>query len=146
MPPKTKRKRKSKQEGIPPGFTLRHTLRGHEDVINGIAWSPDGRTLASPSADGTIRLWDAATGKLRRTLEGHEGGVNSVAWSPDGKTLASASDDKSIRLWDAETGKLLEALEGHSNWVYGVAWSPDGRTLASGLVRQDGPALGRGDR
>ena len=72
-------------EGQPPsGFKLRHTLPGHEDVIFRIAWSPDGRMLASPSADKTIRLWDVETGELCRTLTGHTQSVLSVAWSPDG--------------------------------------------------------------
>jgi WD40 repeat protein len=122
----------STQGQSPPGFKLRHTLRGHKRWIFKIAWSPDGRTLASGSGDRTIRLWDAETGKLRQTLQRRSGKVVSVAWSPDGRTLASGSTDKTIRLWDTETGELGRILEGHSGEVYSVAWSPDGRTLASG--------------
>ncbi len=124
---------KSAEAKIPPGFKLRHTLRGHEGKIARIAWSPDGWILASPSWDNTIRLWDAKTGELRRTLKGHFGRyVTSVAWSPDGQTLASGSEDSTIRLWNAKTGKLLRMLQGHIDCVTGVAWSPDGMTLASG--------------
>ncbi len=114
-----------------PGVTLRLTLRGHTGLIGRIAWSPDGKWLASPSKDMTIRIWDAVTGKVVRTLKGHTSEVNSVAWSPDGLRLASASHDKTVRLWDAKTGKERRKLEGHSESVYSIAWSPDGRRLAS---------------
>jgi len=127
---------KSTNDNIPPGFTLRHTLRGHTDVIFRIAWSPDGKILASPSKDQTIRLWDAQSGQLLRTLKGHSGYVYSVAWSPDGKALASGAGDKTIRLWDAQEGRSLRTLKGHSGWVWSVAWSPDGKTLASGANDQ----------
>jgi WD40 repeat protein len=104
----------------------------HEAPVLSVAWSPDGRTLASGSSDRTVKLWEAATGKLLATLQGHTGEVYSIAWSPDGKTLASGSDDRTVMLWDAATGKLLMTLQGHAGEVLSVAWSPDGRTLASG--------------
>jgi WD40 repeat protein len=107
------------------------TLTGHSDAVNGVAWNPDGKTLASASSDNTIKLWDASTGKPITTLTGHSDAVNGVAWNPDGKTLASASSDNTIKLWDASTGKLIKTLTGHSDAVNGVAWNPDGKTLAS---------------
>jgi len=71
-----------------------------------VAFSPDSRLLASALWDGTILLWDVATGTLQQTLEGHDGSVNSVAFSHNSKLLASASDDETVRLWDAATDTL----------------------------------------
>ena len=114
-----------------PGVTLRLTLRGHSDWIGRIAWSPDGKWLASPSADQTIRIWDAVTGEVVRTLEGHTNRVLIVAWSPDGRRFASAANDKTVRLWDAETGLATNVLEGHTGEVRCAAFAPDARLIAS---------------
>ena len=120
-------------EGQPPsGFKLRHTLRGHKSWISRIAWSPDGRILASPSYNGAIRLWDADGGDLLRTLKGYSS-CFCVAWSPTGRLLTSGFRDSIIKLWEPESGKLCQTLRGQPSRVNSVAWSPDGRTLASGL-------------
>ncbi len=114
-----------------PPFGTSTVLTGHIGTVWAVAWSPNGRVLASGSTDRNIGLWDAVTGTTIAVLAGHTAPVRSVAWSPDGRTLASASDDGTVRLWDPETGQTTAILQEHVGYVRAVAWSPDGRTLAS---------------
>jgi hypothetical protein len=108
------------------------TLRGHNGNVVSVTWSPDGKRLATGSADNTAKVWDAETGKEVLSLSGHSESVNSVAWSLDGKQLATGSSDKTAKVWDAETGKEVLTLSGHSGSVNSVAWSPNGKRLATG--------------
>src|SRR5262245_8775697 len=108
------------------------TLR-HNDTVLSVAFSPDGKRLATGSLeDHIVKLWDAATGQELITLKGHSDAVTSVAFSPGGKRLATGSSDRTVKLWDAATSQETLTLKGHTSAVWSVAFSPDGKRLATG--------------
>jgi WD40 repeat protein len=106
------------------------TLKGHSSSVLSVAFSPDGKTIATGSMDNTVKLWNLE-GKEIQTLKGHDSYVLSVAFSPDGKTIATGSGDKTVKLRNLE-GKEIQTLKGHSDSVWSVAFSPDGKTIATG--------------
>ena len=111
---------------------LELTLRGHTDFVSGAAFRPDGKGLVTISDDGTLKLWDEATGEALLTVPtGATRGRHGAAFSPDGSHLAAASQVGTAKIWDAATGQELLTLSGHTNWVFGVAFSPDGKRLAT---------------
>lgn len=118
-----------------PGLTLRHVLQGHTGQIGRIAWSRDGRYLASPSEDKTIRIWDVQQGECVAILEGHKSTVIAVAWSPENYQLASSSSDGTIRIWsvDKQSAKCDVVVNKHAKTfaeTFSVDWAPDGQAIA----------------
>jgi WD40 repeat protein len=123
------------------GCELR-VFKGHSAQFRSVAFSPDGSRIVSgightPEPNprpfpGTIKIWDAASGRELSTLKGHTGEVWSVAYGPEGTRLASGSHDQTVKIWDAATGQELRTLKGHTEGVTSVAFSPDGSRVASG--------------
>ncbi|MEB3292461.1 MAG: TIR domain-containing protein, partial [Synechococcales bacterium] len=112
------------------GVREQNRLMGHRDAVYSVAFSPDNQTIATASADSTIKLWNRE-GLLQTTLEDHDQPVYQVQFSPDGQRFASASADQLIKIWNTD-GTLRQTLEGHRGKVYTIAFSPDNQLLASG--------------
>lgn len=115
------------------GAGLSRTLRAHTDLVAALAFSPDGKQLATGSRDKTLRIWDLATGKVVRTIIAHEGPIASVAWH--GNSIATASYDKTASVFRAIDGARILELKG-SSVLTAVAFSPEGRLAVGGLDRK----------
>ncbi len=128
-----------------------HVRKDSRDVnkkftgVYNVAFSPDGKRLVSCGTDGTIRIWDTASGRELKTLRGHEEDATAVAWSPDGKSLVSGGWDSTVRIWNADTGREVKILyrdqsRNQSRTIDSVAWSADGRLI---LARCHGDEVSR---
>lgn len=108
----------------------------HIGRVTAVAFSPDGKSLASSSWDETIRIWDLNSRDKHRTLKGNEPlTLTTVAFSPDGKTIATGSLDRVARVWDVATEKITKELEGHGYHITCALFTPDGKTLVTGAGR-----------
>lgn len=124
--------KKLKPEKNPAGMKLLRTLHGHADLVYGIAFSPDGKKIASCSGDKTIKIWETDSGKKVFTLKGHEGQISCIAFSPDGKKMVSGSHDETIKIWETDSGKNMATFASHKSRVYSVSFSPDSKKIISG--------------
>jgi WD40 repeat protein len=111
---------------------LYNTYRKHSSAVLNIAWSPDGKKIASASADKTVQVWNATSKTPTLIYRNHARAVSAVAWSPDGSRIVSGSWDTTVQVWNVQTGRKLLTYRGFSKEVSCVAWSPDGKYIACG--------------
>ena len=107
-------------------------LKGHTALVYSVAFSPDGKLLASAGADGLVKIWDIAGQKELKTLKGHDGPVTGVVFTPDGKGVISIGlMDRTVRQWNVADGKEVKKMGPTPDDLYGLAWSRDGKSLVT---------------
>ena len=120
------------------GLILRRILEGHTGLIRRMAWSSNGKFLASPSEDGTVRVWNVVLGKCVAVLKKKDYSIseeieyNCVAWAPDDRFIASGSNSGRVYIWNTDTWQIFDEIQEQTGNIYCLAWSPDGSMLASG--------------
>lgn len=114
------------------------TFQSHNDIVYGVAFSPDDQKLATGSEDGTVKLWKAGTDQLVATLRGHTSCVNKLKFSPTGGYLATASCDRTVKLWDTSNFQEIKTFGEHDGPISDVAFSPDGTKLVACVSELDG--------
>jgi WD40 repeat protein len=106
-------------------------LTGNQSFVQCIAWSPDGKYVASGHDNGLLVIWNTSTGQMYRQYRGHLNRVMAAAWTPDSKQVLTGGEDKTMRLWDLARGTEVRRFEGHTDWLFNVAVSSDGKRALS---------------
>jgi len=113
----------------PPPPALLRSYQGHSGAVYAVAWSPDGKQLASAGDDRTVQRWNSSTGKRITTYRGYSSLICALTWSPDGSHIAFSSGFF-VQVWDVARDKLIITYRGYYDYIYGLAWSPDGSRIA----------------
>ncbi|KAE9550855.1 hypothetical protein FO519_005936 [Halicephalobus sp. NKZ332] len=116
----------------PPNYACKVTISGHTKAISCLKFSPDGKVLATGSADKTVRIWNPTDGKIDKVIGGHKLGISDLSWTSDSRFIGTCSDDKTLKLFDISAGRCTRTLRGHSNYVFCCSFNPQGSIIVSG--------------